>query len=178
MNDQLTIAGIPLPSAAPWFLATIAVHVAAGVTAVLAGLVAMLARKVSGRHPRAGTIYYWALVVVCLTMAVIVIYRWPTDNALGLIGVVAFVAAYIGRRAHRRAERGWECIHIPGMGLSYIALLTAFYVDNGPHLPVWNRLPPLAFWLLPTAVGLPLLLLSWWKRCSAVQRTEKTRLFG
>jgi hypothetical protein len=44
------------------------------------------------------------------------------------------------------------------MGLSYIALLTAFYVDNGPHLPLWNRLPTLAFWLLPSLVGLPILL--------------------
>ena len=25
---------------------------------------------------------------------------------------------------------------VPGMGLSYILLLTAFYMDNGPHLPL------------------------------------------
>ena len=44
-----------------------------------------------------------------------------------------------------------------GMGLSYILLLTAFYVDNGPHLPLWRHLPPLAFWVLPGLVGLPIL---------------------
>ncbi len=42
------------------------------------------------------------------------------------------------------------------MGIAYVALLTAFYVDNGPHLPLWNRLPTLAFWLLPTAIGAPI----------------------
>jgi hypothetical protein len=42
------------------------------------------------------------------------------------------------------------------MSASYILLLTAFYVDNGKHLPVWQRLPHVAYWLLPSAVGLPL----------------------
>jgi hypothetical protein len=42
------------------------------------------------------------------------------------------------------------------MAGSYIALLTGFYVDNGPQLPLWNRLPHWSFWLIPTAVGIPL----------------------
>jgi hypothetical protein len=41
------------------------------------------------------------------------------------------------------------------MSASYVLLLTAFYVDNGKHLPVWRSLPHLAYWLLPSAVGLP-----------------------
>ena len=32
-------------------------------------------------------------------------------------------------------------------------MLTAFYVDNGPHLPLWDRLPALAFWLLPSVIA-------------------------
>ena len=44
-----------------------------------------------------------------------------------------------------------------GMSLSYIVLMTAFYVDNGPKLPLWDRLPTLAFWIGPSAIGLPLL---------------------
>jgi hypothetical protein len=35
------------------------------------------------------------------------------------------------------------------MGIAYTAMLAAFYVDNGPHLPLWDRLPTQAFWLLP-----------------------------
>jgi hypothetical protein len=45
-----------------------------------------------------------------------------------------------------------------GMGISYILLLTAFYVDNGKSLPVWRELPALAFWLLPAAIGAPILI--------------------
>jgi hypothetical protein len=44
-----------------------------------------------------------------------------------------------------------------GMGGSYIALLTAVYVDNGPFLPLWNRLPHWTYWLLPAIIGMPLI---------------------
>lgn len=44
------------------------------------------------------------------------------------------------------------------MGLSYILLLTAFYVDNGKSLPLWKYLPTIAYWLLPSAIGLPLIV--------------------
>jgi hypothetical protein len=37
-------------------------------------------------------------------------------------------------------------------------LLTAFYVDNGKSLPLWRWLPPIAYWLLPAAVGVPLIV--------------------
>ena len=38
------------------------------------------------------------------------------------------------------------------------ASITAFYVDNGPHLPLWDRLPVWAFWVLPSAIGAPLIV--------------------
>jgi hypothetical protein len=59
------------------------------------------------------------------------------------------------------------------MGASYIALLTAFYVDNGPHLPFWNRLPTLAFWLLPAAVGVPLTAVAWWTYCPVTKTVDQ-----
>ena len=43
------------------------------------------------------------------------------------------------------------------MGLSYILLLTAFYVDNGHSLPLWRDLPPITYWLIPGAIGIPLI---------------------
>jgi hypothetical protein len=46
------------------------------------------------------------------------------------------------------------------MGGSYIALLTGFYVDNGPFLPLWDRLPHLTYWLLPSLIGIPLIWLA------------------
>jgi hypothetical protein len=43
------------------------------------------------------------------------------------------------------------------MGLSYVLLLTAFYVDNGKSLPLWRELPSIAYWP-PAAFGLPLIV--------------------
>jgi hypothetical protein len=37
-------------------------------------------------------------------------------------------------------------------------LLIAFYVDNGKSLPLWKELPPAAYWLLPAAIGIPLIV--------------------
>lgn len=49
-------------------------------------------------------------------------------------------------------------MHVSGMGLSYILLLTALYVDNGKSLPLWKDLPPISYWLLPAAIGIPLII--------------------
>jgi hypothetical protein len=82
--------------------------------------------------------------------------RWRQDYYLVIIGAVAFTAATIGYQ-HRRRHRPGDTGHILGMGIGYTAMLTAFYVDNGPRLPLWDRLPTLAFWLLPSAVAAPLI---------------------
>lgn len=157
-DSAVVVVGIPIPSSSPVFLALVGVHVAAGIVCVISGAVAMLAPKRPGRHPLAGSVYYWGLVIVFATMTALSIMRWPADLDLMLLGILSFSAALVGRRARRRLKPGWPAIHVTGMSMSYIALLTAFYVDNGPHLPVWNRLPPLAFWFLPAAFGFPLLI--------------------
>ena len=157
-GNPIEIGGIPLPSDAPLFLALIASHIAAGLVCVIAGAVAMLSRKRRGSHPQAGTIYYFALAAVFVTMMVIGFFRWSEDYHLVVLGVLSFFAATIGRTARRRLWPSWARLHMAGMGASYILLLTAFYVDNGPNLPLWRLLPPAAFWFVPAAVGTPILV--------------------
>lgn len=157
-NEGVVVFGIPIPSSSPLFVSIVAVHVAAGLACTIAGIVAMLAPKRSGRHPSAGTVYYWSLVVVFLSMAALSILRWPANTHLFVLGVLSFSAGVVGRMAQRRLVPVRLRIHVAGMGLSYILLLTAFYVDNGPHLPIWRSLPPLAHWVLPSIVGLPVLI--------------------
>lgn len=72
--------------------------------------------------------------------------------------MLALGSAAIGFTAIRIVRPARLAIHITGMGTAYIAMLTAFYVDNGRRLPLWNQLPTLALWLLPTVVGAPLLV--------------------
>jgi hypothetical protein len=149
------ILGTQVGSTAPVFLAFLAIHVVAGLTAVITGAIAALTRKGSPAHIHAGRWFYWAITVVFATATILAAMRWRQDYQLFLIGAVAFTAATVGYQ-HRRRHRPGDTGHIAGMATGYTAMLTAFYVDNGPHLPLWDRLPPLAFWVLPSAIGIPL----------------------
>src|SRR5215831_718998 len=103
MTDEgVVVLGIPIPSSSPVFLSIVAVHVAAGLICTVAGIVAMLAPKRSGRHPSAGTVYYWSLVVVFLSMAALSMLRWSANRHLFVLGVLAFGAGAVGRMAKRR----------------------------------------------------------------------------
>ena len=57
-----------------------AIHVAAGLVCTIAGIVAMLTAKGPGRHPAAGSVYSWSLVVVFVTMAALSLLRWPENG--------------------------------------------------------------------------------------------------
>jgi hypothetical protein len=153
------ILGDQVGSTTPAFLALLAVHVIAGLTAVATGAVATLARKGSPRHIRAGRWFYRAIAAVFATATILAAMRWRQDYYLFIIGAVAFSAATTGYQ-HRRRRRPGDTGHIAGMGAAYVAMLTAFYVDNGPRLPLWDRLPALAFWLLPSVIGAPVIALA------------------
>jgi hypothetical protein len=150
------ILGTEVGSTAPAFLAFLAIHVLGGLTAVASGAIAAIARKGSPRHIHAGHWYYRAITVVFITATILAAMRWRQDYYLFILGAIAFTAATIGYQ-HRRRHRPGDTGHIAGMGTAYVVMLTAFYVDNGPHLPLWDRLSTLTFWLLPSAIGAPII---------------------
>jgi hypothetical protein len=159
MDEQTTvIAGIVIPSASPVFLSIVAVHIIIALTAVVAGLVAMLSQKGAATHVRFGTIYFWSLLGVFLSATGLSFMRWPENRHLFFIGTAAFFLALVARTAARARWWQWARIHLIAMGLSYVALLVAFYVDNGRNLPLWRQLPPFTYWLLPVAAGIPLIV--------------------
>jgi hypothetical protein len=152
----VNIGGLRIPDAGPVFLAALAVHVAAGATAVVAGILATTARKQPGRHPKAGVVYLYAIGTVFITATVMAALRWRHDWHLFVIAMVAFGLAASGWWTRRRRPPRWMAWHGSAMAGSYVALFTGFYVDNGPQLPLWNRLPHLAYWFIPAAIGVPL----------------------
>jgi hypothetical protein len=101
---------------------------------VITGAIAALVRKGSPRHIRAGRWYYRAITVVFATVTVLAALRWRQDYDLFIIGVIAFTAATIGYQ-HRRRHRSGDTGHIAGMSTACVAMLTAFYLDNGPTCP-------------------------------------------
>lgn len=158
MPDVLKIAGIEVPSKSPLFLTLLAFHVVAALVCVGTGIAAMLSEKRPGSHPVFGTTYYWSLAVTFTTATGLAAMRWAQDYPLFILGAISFCAASLGRAARRRRWRKWANVHIPAMGFSYIAMLTAFYVDNGKSLPVWRNLPHFSYWSLPALVGIPLIV--------------------
>lgn len=150
--------GIPIPSSDPLFLGVVGIHVLLGLAAVVTGATAMLAGKGRGRHPRFGTIYFWCLCGAFVTMSALAFTRWQEDYDLFILGALSFGAAWLGRTILRHRWRQWPRLHLTMMGASYILMLTAFYVDNGKNLPLWQDLPQIAFWILPTLLGTPVIL--------------------
>ena len=172
MDDgETTIAGIPIPSTFPVFLSVIGFHVLLGLACAITGIITMLSIKGRGRHSNFGTIYYWCLLAVFLSAASLSVVRWSDDYHLFILGTLSFAAAHWGRRALRQRWREWPQLHVSGMGTSYILLLTAFYVDNGKNLPLWKELPQIAFWLLPSVIGAPIILYVL-RRHPAIRRTN------
>lgn len=157
------VAGIPIQSSSPYFLAGVAVHVFFGLTCVVCGAVAMLSPKRRGRHPTFGTIYFWSLSGVFVTASALAVIRWSDDRALFILAALSFSAAVLGRQARRRQWKDWPRWHMTGLGVSYMILLTAFYVDNGKNLPIWRELPTAAYWVAPSLIGLPILALAFFR---------------
>lgn len=138
--------------------AVVGIHVVCGIVAVVAGVTAMLTRKGTRRHRRAGRVWLIGLGGLCVTAPVLASLDWAHRWHLVVLGAVAAGLAAVGFLGARRRWPGWRAAHIAGMSGAFVTALTAFYVDNGPRLPVWNLLPPIAFWFLPSAVGVPLLV--------------------
>ena len=152
----LDIGGFRIPDAGAVFFAALAVHVVSASTAIISGILATTARKRPGRHPVAGHVYLYAITGVFVTATVMASLRWREDWHLFLIGSMAFGLAMFGWWARLRRPGNWMIWHGSSMAGSFIALFTGFYVDNGPQLPLWDRLPHVAYWLIPAAVGIPL----------------------
>lgn len=151
-------AGIVIHSTDPLFLATIGLHVLLGLAAVTTGMVAMFSPKRRGRHSRWGSFYFWSLAALFTSASALALLRGDEDAPLVLLGGGAFVSAWIGRSARRGYWGNSTRTHLAFMGASYILMLTAFYVETGDQLPLWDQLPPILYWIIPGAVGVPLIV--------------------
>jgi hypothetical protein len=158
-GDSTVVLGIEIPSTDPVFVGIIVgIHIPLGLACVVAGAVGMLSAKGRGRHSTAGKVYYWCLLALFASATVLSIMRWAENYHLFILGALSFASAWLGRKALRDRWRQWARLHVTGMGLSYVLMLVAFYVDNGKQLPLWKDLPHFTYWLLPLALGIPLIV--------------------
>jgi hypothetical protein len=158
------IGGFPLS-----FFLPLVVHVLAGLTTGVFGVITFSRPKRRRRHPKWGVRYLWAYTVVFLTATILSVQHWPSDAYLFLLATIGYgfaLGGYVARRFRqepwllRLLGKQWISVHIIGMIGSYVVLWTAFYVDNAHLIPLLKQLPTLTFWVLPTVIALPFLVLS------------------
>jgi hypothetical protein len=151
------------------FFLPLIVHILAGLTTAITGIVAFILPKRRGRHPRWGERYLWAYTLVFLTAIIMSVERWSADAYLFFIALVGYgfaIGGFVASRFRREAwlmcllGKNWVNVHIVGTIGSYIVLLTGFYVDNAHLIPLLNHLPQLTFWVLPTVIGIPFIVRS------------------
>jgi lysylphosphatidylglycerol synthetase-like protein (DUF2156 family) len=158
------IAGFPLIFFLPLIL-----HVLAGLTTVVIGSVAFRLPKRAGAHHQWGQRYLWAYTLVLLTAAMLSVQRWEADAYLFFLAVLGSLCALVGYSARRFRHTAllrhilgdwWVVVHLALLIASYVVLLTAFYVDNAHLIPLLDRLPSLTFWVLPSLISLPFIVIS------------------
>lgn len=151
------------------FFLPLVIHALAGMTTALRGTLAFRAPKRPGRHPQWGVRYFWAYTLVFVTATLLSVQRWSADAplfALATIGYGLTPGTYAARRFRqqllmtRMVGKWWGVVHLGGMIGSYVVLWTAFYVDNAHLVPLLKQLPTLTFWILPSLIALPFLVLS------------------
>ena len=158
-GETTIVAGIEIPSTDAIFLAVVlGIHIPLGLACVAIGAIAMLSPKRRGRHSKFGAIYFWCLLALGASATFLALMRWSENYHLFILGALSFACAWFARSALRHRWRYWVRLHIAGMGLSYILMLVAFYVDNGKQLPLWKDLPHFMYWLIPFVVGIPLIV--------------------
>jgi uncharacterized membrane protein len=175
MMGLATLVGIEIPSTDPVFLAAVGIHILLGIACVIVGALAILSKKRQGRHSSFGKVYFWSLLALFASVTFLSVMRWAEDYHLFVLGALSFASAWLGRTSVRRSWPARFRVHLTGMGFSYILLLVAFYVDNGKQLPMWKDLPAFTYWLLPFAVGTPIIMWALFRHPVVTRHSEVSR---
>lgn len=158
MQQLTNLFGIPVPSTDPVFLVFVIVHIAISLVAIISGILAMFSEKTSTRHRANGRVYFWSISFSFVTVLILSFMRWPHNIHLLIIGLLTFGLTFLGRKLSKVKSGGWTRLHTICMGLSYVLLLTGFYVDNGKNLPFWRMLPIWGLYVFPSLIGIPIII--------------------
>ena len=140
------------------FFPILGVHILAGLVCVVTAVVSIVSEKRPGLHPICGTIYHWGLSILVISAGFLAAAHWTDDRVLLVLGLISFGASSLGRMARKLNWQTWVGTHIISMGCSFIAMLTAFCVEEGESLRGLKELPRVTYWFLPALIGTPLII--------------------
>lgn len=157
-RTPLEVGGTGMLFESSTFFPILGVHILAGLVCIVTGIMSMVSKKRAGLHPRCGTIYHWGLAVLVISAGFLGAVHWTDDRVLLVLGAISLGASSLGRTARRRHWQTWVGTHIISMDCSFIAMLTAFCVEEGKSLPGLSKLPRLTYWFLPALIGTPFIV--------------------
>ena|SRR5690625_230299 len=137
----------------------ITLHIISGTICLIVGLLAVFAKKQRGWHTFVGELYHGSYVVVFLSAIVTSVIHWEESAYLFFIALFSYGLALFGYLARKRRSQNWLPKHIAGMVGSYIGIVTAVLIVNISKIPIINEWPVIIFWLLPTIIGTPIIIL-------------------
>ena len=137
----------------------IVLHIVSGSICLLVGLMAVFAKKHRGWHTYLGEIYHTSYVVVFISAIVTSIIHWEASSYLFYIAIFSYWFALFGYMAGKRRRKNWIVRHIAGMIGSYIGIVTAVLVVNISEQPLFSNLSPVFFWITPTIIGTPIIII-------------------
>ena len=113
------------------------VHIAGGIIALLAGTVAVVARKGGALHARAGTWFFGSMLVLGVTASILEPFRTPPGSPIGGIMVCYFVAtSWVAARRRDGTTGRFEivaCAAALGMaGLMFWSGVNGATTPSGP----------------------------------------------
>ena len=129
------------------------IHIAAGIAGLLLGPIAMWAPKRPGLHPLIGEFYFAAVTCVCISAAALAGLDWPRSAFFLPVAVGTYAFALPGYLASKRRRRGWLLTHAVGQASSYVAMATAFVVNNVRAVDGVGGIPFAVRSLVPMFVG-------------------------
>ena len=91
-----------------WVTTLILIHVLANITAIGIGVVTMRAKKGGKRHTQTGKIFFWSMMIICLTGSLLLFYNF--NVFLAFVTVLSFYTVLTGYRAPTRRKStfaGW-----------------------------------------------------------------------
>ena len=106
--------------------ALLAVHVAAGVLALSAALLAASIRKGSGVHRQTGSIFFWAMLVIAITAIPVTFFR-PNP----FLFFIALFSLYMAFAGYRRGKSNFQTNNLDRTSAIFMIVIAGVMIGYG-----------------------------------------------
>lgn len=113
----------------------------------------MAVPKRPGLHPWVGTLYFAVVTAICASAAALAAVNWPRNAFFLPIAIGTYAFALAGFIAAKKRGRAWLLVHVVGQTSSYVAIATAFIVNNIQRLSGAYGIPFAVRALVPMFLG-------------------------